>query len=125
MKTVYETHNGKQTQDTRGMMKILSSTQHIDLSKQKDKWYSLEVISQWDFSTKSIYSEVLKKSPKININELESYLFLYFDTPDVLKVAKKFNSLLWEYSSRFGTNQILFDKIFKWDKETLSNILNI
>jgi len=71
------------------------------------------------------YSEVFKKSPKININELESYLFLYFDTPNVLKVAKKFNSVLWEYSSRFGTNQILFDKIFRWDKETLSNILNI
>jgi len=71
------------------------------------------------------YSEVFKKSPKININELESYLFLYFDTPDVLKVVKKFNSLLWEYSSRFGTNQILFDKIFRWDKETLSNSLNI
>ncbi|KKK49635.1 hypothetical protein LCGC14_3133080, partial [marine sediment metagenome] len=71
------------------------------------------------------YSEVFKNSPKIDINELESYLFLFFDTPDVLKVAKKFNSILWEYSSRFGTNQILFDKIFKWDKETLSNIINI
>jgi len=71
------------------------------------------------------YSEVFKKSPKIDINELESYLFLYFDTPDVLKVAKKFNSILWEYSSRFGTNHILFDKFFRWDKKLLSNILNI
>ncbi|KKN03358.1 hypothetical protein LCGC14_1108490 [marine sediment metagenome] len=70
------------------------------------------------------YSEVFKKSPEININELESYLFLYFDTPDVLKVAKKFNSLLWEYSSRFGTNQILFDKSYKWDKDVMSNIFN-
>lgn len=88
--------------------------------KKKFKVDDLNMIFMLKF-----YSEVFKKTPKININELESYLFLYFDTPDVLKVAKKFNSLLWEYSSRFGTNQILFDKIFRWDKETLSNILNI
>ncbi len=71
------------------------------------------------------YSEVFKKSPKIDIDELESYIFLFFDTPNISKVAKKYNSILWEYSSRFGINQILFDKSFKWDKETLSNILHL
>ncbi len=35
------------------------------------------------------YSEVFKKSPKININELESYLFLYFDTSRCVKGSKK------------------------------------
>jgi len=35
-------------------MEILGSTQYVDFSKQKDKWYQLEVINQWDFKTKSI-----------------------------------------------------------------------
>ena len=95
-------------------------------SRNQFKWKKKLIVNELNFVFMlRFYSEVFKNSPKININELESYLFLYFDTPDVLKVAKKFNSILWEYSSRFGTNQILFDKFYRWDKETLSNILSI
>jgi len=69
------------------------------------------------------YSEILKKSPIININEIERYLFLFFDVPDILNIAKEYNSILWEFSSRFGSNQILFDKSFKWDTDSLSKII--
>lgn len=35
-------------------MEILGSTQYIDLQKQKEQWYQLSVISQWDWSTKAV-----------------------------------------------------------------------
>ena len=35
-------------------MEILGSTQYVNLEKQKENWYQLSVINQWDFSTKSI-----------------------------------------------------------------------
>ena len=41
-------------------MEILGSTQYVNLEIQKEQWYQLAVISQWDFSLKSVcykYSE--------------------------------------------------------------------
>jgi len=35
-------------------MKILGSTQYVDLAKQKEPWYQLDVINMWDWGTKSI-----------------------------------------------------------------------
>lgn len=35
-------------------MEILESTQYVNLEKQKEQWYQLSVINQWDLSTKSV-----------------------------------------------------------------------
>lgn len=35
-------------------MEILGSTQYVDLEKQKEQWYQLSVINQWDWSTKAV-----------------------------------------------------------------------
>ena len=66
-----------------------------------------------------LYSEEFKKSPQINLDELEDYLFLYFKMPDINRIGRKYNTILWEYSVRFGTKQILFHDHYRWDSETL------
>jgi len=38
-------------------MKILGSTQYVNLKTQKDPWYQLKVINQWDWKTKAICFE--------------------------------------------------------------------
>lgn len=35
-------------------MEILNSTQSVDLVNQKEPWYQLEVINQWDWGTKIV-----------------------------------------------------------------------
>lgn len=35
-------------------MEILNSTEYVDLKKQKESWYQLNVINQWDWSTKPV-----------------------------------------------------------------------
>jgi hypothetical protein len=43
-----------------------------------------------------LYSEVFKKSPQINLDELEDYLFLYFKMPDISRISMKYN---WFYGN--------------------------
>lgn len=47
-------------------MEILGSTQYVDLSKQKDSWYQLNVTNQWDWTTKSICNKPLSDGNVIN-----------------------------------------------------------
>lgn len=35
-------------------MEILNSTQYVDPGKQKEPWYQLSVINQWDWKTKPV-----------------------------------------------------------------------
>lgn len=35
-------------------MEIIGSAQYVDLKTQKESWYQLYVINQWDFKTKAI-----------------------------------------------------------------------
>jgi len=35
-------------------MEIKGSTEYVDLSKQKEPWYQLNVTNMWDWTTKSI-----------------------------------------------------------------------
>jgi len=42
-------------------MEILGSTQYVDLKQQKEPWYQLSVINQWDWKTQAVcYSYVGK-----------------------------------------------------------------
>lgn len=67
------------------------------------------------------YSEEFKKSPKINLNDIESYIFIYFEIPNIIEIARKYNSILWEYSSGLGQNFILFNEKCIWDKKFFTN----
>jgi len=69
-----------------------------------------------------LYSEEFKKSPQINLDELEDYLFLYFKMPDINRISRKYNSVLWEYSVRFGQKLILFHDYYKWNQGILDKV---
>lgn len=66
-----------------------------------------------------LYSEEFKKSPQVNLDDLEDYLFLYFTKPDFSQIANKYNAILWEYSVRMGHSVITFHENQFWDQETL------
>jgi len=58
-----------------------------------------------------LYSEEFEESPQINLDNIEDYLFLYFEKPEFRVVAKKYNGILWNYSVRMGQRVIQLKKI--------------
>jgi len=68
------------------------------------------------------YSEEYKKSPLINLEEIENYLFFYFKMPDINKIVREYNGKLWEYSIRINQKIILFDSDYDWDVERVYHI---
>ena len=43
-------------------MEILGSTQYVDLNTQKEPWYQLSVINQWDWSTKPVCFSYIRET---------------------------------------------------------------
>jgi hypothetical protein len=58
-----------------------------------------------------LYAEEYKKSPQILIDELETYLFIYFKLPDAGAIGRKYNNILWKYSQNLRSKQILLSNI--------------
>lgn len=54
------------------------------------------------------YSKDFKESPIINLDDIEDYLFLYFEKPNFSHLAKNFNKDIWDYSIRMGQRIIQF-----------------
>ena len=57
-----------------------------------------------------LYSKYYLNSPQISLYELPEYLFFYFDTPDVLQVASKYNNTHWKYVRRVNAAIITMNK---------------
>ena len=55
-----------------------------------------------------LYAEDFKESPQINLDDIEDYLFLYFEKPNFNNIAKNFNRDMWDYSIRMGQRIIQF-----------------
>ena len=120
---------GERDITSRSLSNFLNTLVNFDVLEKKNKnefiWKKKFQIN--DLNTAfmlKFYSEEFKKSPKINLDDLESYLFIYFDMPDIIEITRKFNSILWEYSSRLGQKHILFNKNFQWNQETLKKAFN-
>lgn len=60
------------------------------------------------------YAEEYKNSEKIILDNLESYLFFYFQMPNMIDLARKHNNILWEYSSRLGQRSLIINNTYKW-----------
>jgi len=67
-----------------------------------------------------LYSEEYKKSPQINLDDMEDYLFLYFKMPIIDKIGRKYNKILWEYSVRLGERLIVLNDYYEWNQITLN-----
>jgi len=61
------------------------------------------------------YAEEYRKTPQIFLDDLEEYLFIYFKTPNINEIARKYNKRLWEYSQNLSRKQIMFHESYKWD----------
>ena len=62
-----------------------------------------------------LYSEELKRSSQVNLNDLENYLFQYFNMPDIKELANKYHNTLWEYKIRLGDDILVFHTDYSWE----------
>jgi len=62
-----------------------------------------------------LYSEELKRSSQINLNDLEDYIFQYFKMPGIKILANKYHNILWEYKIRLGDDILVFHSDYSWE----------
>ncbi|MDI6723126.1 MAG: hypothetical protein QMD61_00615 [Methanobacterium sp.] len=117
---------GEKDISARSIRNLISTLVSFGLLEKKGKeyiWTRKTTLDELNFCLfLKLYSEEFKKSPQINLDDLEDYLFLYYDLPDVNTIAKKYNSVLWEYSIRLGQKVVTFHDQFFWDSETLIKV---
>jgi hypothetical protein len=110
---------GEKDISARSLRNLLSTLVDFGILEKHDKEY------QWIAKLKinehnacymlKLYAEEFKESPQINLDDIEEYLFLYFEKPDFGVVAKKYNGNLWDYSIRMGQRIIQFNDNFGWN----------
>lgn len=103
---------GEKDISARSLRNLLSTLVDFGILEKQDKQY------QWKTKLKidelnacymlKLYAEEFKESPQINLDDIEDYLFLYFEKPDFSNLAKKFNGIHWDYSIRMGERIIQF-----------------
>lgn len=109
---------------SRSLRNFLTTLVSFDVLKKnssnKYSWNKLLNVNEMNacFMLK-LYSEEYKKSPLIDLDQMEDYLFLYFKMPDIYKLARKYDGKLWEYSVRINQKVILFDKNYDWNIERI------
>ena len=121
---------GERDISSRSLRNLLGTLVNFDILKRgnnnKYMWDNRLCINELNACYMlKLYSEEYKKSPQVNLNNLESYLFLYFRIPDINKIAKKYNTILWEYSVRLREKMIIFHDYCKWDREILDQTFRI
>jgi hypothetical protein len=111
----------------RSLRNFLSTLEAFDVLKINNgnnfSWHtSLNVNEMTACYMLKLYSDEYKKSPVINLEETEEYLFMYFKMPDINKIIRKYNGKLWEYSIRVNQKIILFDANFDWSDNKIHQI---
>jgi len=100
----------------RSLRNFLYTLESFDvLKKEKNKYKRKKLLFVNEMNAcymLKFYSEDYKKSPMINLDEIEDYLFLFFKMPNVEEIVKKYNGKLWEYSVRLNQKVILFNENF-------------
>jgi len=111
----------------RSLRNFLSTLEAFDVLKIDDgnrfSWNKLLNINEMNVCYMlKFYSKEYKKSPLINLDEIEEYLFLYFKMLDINEIIRKFNGRLWEYSIRVNQKVILLDDNFDWSIDMIYQI---
>lgn len=97
---------GEKDISARSLRNLLSTLVDFGILEIQDKEYKWK--SKLKFNELNacymlrLYAEEFKKSPQINLDDIEDYLFLYFEKPDLGIISKKYNRRLWNYSIRMG-----------------------
>lgn len=118
---------GERDISSRSLRNFLSTLVHFDVliktDNNKYRWKNKLNVSEMNACyLLKLYAEEFKKSPQINLEEFEYYLLLYFNMPDIDKIIRKYNRILWEYSMYLGKRTILFHDYYKWDKEKMDQL---
>lgn len=104
----------------RNLISTLVSFGLLEKSGNEYQWAKKTSLDELNFCLfLKLYSIEFKKTPQINLDDLEEYLFLYYNLPDVNAIAKKYNSILWEYSIRMGQKTIVIHDYFEWNNKIL------
>lgn len=111
---------GEKDISVRSLRNLLNTLIDFDILENIDKKYIWKKKIQIDELNAcymlKMYVNEFKNSPQINLGDLEDYLFLYFEKPDYIKLAKKYNGILWDYSVRMGQRIIQFNEGYDWEK---------
>lgn len=114
---------GEKDISARSIRNLISTLVSFGLLEKKGNeyiWTQKTTLDELNFCLfLKLYSEEFKKSPQINLEDLEDYLFLYYDLPDVHHIARKYHSILWEYTVRMGQKIIMIHDHFDWDELNL------
>lgn len=117
-KKTIEKHGNREIA-TRTIRNLLSTLEDFDVLRKKNKNYHLNhklMVSDMNACYMiKFYGEEYSKTSLINLDEIERYMFMYFDMPDIKSIARKYNGILWEYSIRFDKGFLLFDDHFDWN----------
>jgi len=120
---------GDRDVSARSLRNFLSTLEAFDVLKinggNKLRWNKLLNVNEINVCYMlKFYSKEYKKSPLINLDEIEKYLFLYFKMPDINEIIREFNGRLWEYSIRVNQKVILLDDNFDWSIDTIYRIFH-
>lgn len=107
----------------RNFLSTLESFDILKVNKKNYKWNSQMEINEMNLCYMlKFYANDYKKSPFIIFEDIEEYLFMYFKMPEIIKVVKKYQGKLWEYSVRVNQRIILIDNKFNWSTENIYKI---
>ena len=109
---------GEKDISARSLRNLLSTLVDFGILEKQDKDYTwkrkLKIDELNACYMLKLYAEEFKTSPQINLDDIEDYLFLYFEKPDFEVIAKKYNGILWDYSIRMGQKIIQFRDDYDW-----------
>lgn len=112
---------GEKDISARSIRNLISTLVSFRLLEKKGKnyhWTKKTTLDELNFCLfLKLYSEEFKKSPQINLDDLEDYLFFYYDLPDVNYISRKYHSILWEYTVRMGQKIIVIHDHLEWNIE--------
>lgn len=114
---------------SRSLRNFLRTLEAFDVLKIEDgnrfSWNKLLVTNEMNVCYMLMfYSKEYKKSPLISLDEIEEYLFLYFEMPEMNEIIRKYNGRLWEYSIRVNQKVILLNDNFDWGIDRIYKIFH-
>lgn len=109
---------GEKDISARSLRNLLSTLVDFGILEKQDKeykWKSKLKINELNACYMlKLYAEEFKKSPQINLDDVEDYIFLYFKKPDFGVIVKKYNGIYWDYSVRLGQRVIQLNNNYDW-----------
>lgn len=109
---------GERDISARSLRNFLHTFVNFDVFEEEQdhyKWKSqIDVNEEQLVLMLMLYSREYLNSPQIILRDLEEYIFMYFNTPEIAKVAKQYDNHLWKYSKMLGKAEIVIDESQNW-----------